>query len=80
MRTDIDWDKITCSWETDIENYNRVAGGKLVAHEETEAFIKKLDEMSLRDIIVLRKRPLRDIETLKEVKREIEDILKAVQC
>lgn len=38
--------------------------------------VKSLAEMSIRDIIVLRKRPFRDIEELKEVKREIEDILK----
>jgi len=47
--------------------------------ETLEALAKRLDDMSLRDIVVLRKKPLRDIEVLKEVKREIEEILEIVQ-
>lgn len=47
--------------------------------ENLESFAKWLDDMSLRDIVVLRKKPLRDIEVLKEAKREIEEILEIVQ-
>lgn len=56
-----------------------VKDGVKTESENLESFVKRLDDMSLRDIVVLRKKPLRDIEVLKEVKREIEEILEIVQ-